>query len=395
MSKKYYFIFLLLSLALPVIVNAQPAKQSRNLVSCLSGMRQFLSAGLGYESFTDYWRDFSLWPSQYADVASIENQVNKARYAVVAAFLRCDLNRLQSVTNAYYKLEAELYFVRHFVDTSGGEVRNLIADAADRESFANTMINSLLLRKVSADKEKDRALFRGYFDEFDAKYAERAKSYASFGKDPVFQELGKKFDELIETFKSLSNLGGAMKAAGKEAVKKEEKPAAEESSNAGAAQSPPKSIREKASSFLSKFMDLCVTPSGVGPAGIDITHSALSQSENRYCLLGDANTTKQEFSAPDPNVNKASDKKSFGEIITAISRQQAKQTEDISKAEMLTRYELLYGEVNGGGVLELFQKMNTLNAILGKGIDTPLSGSLEPLAKVKSCLQDALKKQCS
>lgn len=335
--------------------------------SCLNGLNSFMAAGIGYEGFTDYFRDFLLWPSHYADVAAVQQQVNQARYAVVAAFLRCDTNRLKSSTDAYYKLEAELYFVRHFVDTGGGFLK-VLSEGNDRDSFLNDMSNFYILRKKSENPDQDKAILAGYFDEFTQKYGEKAKSYASFGNDPAFKDLGAKFDELIKSFKDLSSTSSALKSSNE----KEEKPKKAESGDAPAVNGPPKTVKERAAGLFAKILNACVTT-----------------PNDRFCIAGSSTTT-------DPLQTKPGEKKSFGDVIFSIQQQELKQTQDVDKVEMLTRYELLYGDVSGGGVGQVLDRLDKLNSVLGQGIDkVPETGSLLPLEKVSQCATTVLKKQCS
>ncbi len=198
--------------------DAQPLanEQSKgtNFASCAAGWYTFLSAAIGYQDGTDYWRDFTLLSSHYSDVANVENQLNKARYAVMARFMRCDLKQLDSATNAYYKLEAELYFVRHYVTTEFGLAHVRIENSDERRIFHDEYMQYVKGIKNSGDAAKDEALFSGYFDQFVGKYEQRGKGYASFSADPVYQQLGDKVDELIEAFKSFGKLGNEIGGLG-------------------------------------------------------------------------------------------------------------------------------------------------------------------------------------
>lgn len=371
----------------PQIFGSEPAahetSEGRNIASCLKGWRQFVAAGVGFQDFSDYWRDFFLWPSHYADVANVQNQLNRARYAVMAAFLRCDLPRLTSVTEAYYRLEAELYFVRHFVDTDGGYLKVLTESPGSRDKFADEMVDYMILLKPAEDEARERAIYSGYFDLFSARYASRARTYASFGEDPVFEELGAKFDELIEAFKSFKDLGSEMKQLGNEAIV--EPATAVGKATAAFFKAPAKSI-VAATQAIAKRFDACA-----------------STPDNRYCLQGESRT---ESNFSDPFDTKGGTKpKTFDEVMFAVRQGEVQKTEDTDKAEMRARYEMLYGQVTGGGMKELISGMDDLLAVLGEGREAVpprggtggiegISGSLEPLAKIQECVQSVKNNVC-
>lgn len=348
---------------------AKEQSKGRNLLSCLSGWRQFISAGIGTQGFKDYWRDFSLYPAHYADVVIVEQQLNKARYAVMAAFLRCDLNKLKSVTNAYYKLEAELYFVRHFVETSGGSVKILTENPAERQKLVDEVANHIILFKKSQNPEEDRAIISGYFSTFETKYKERAKKYAQFGNDAVYGELGKKFDELIDTFKSFGKINNDLQ--------KEEKPAEKTAEQNRETKTPAhagalKNIKELAAAIAKRF-DACATT-----------------EDKRYCITGEDRKKTEDPFTPS-NITKSSEKKTFGEVMFLVEKRAQERTEDIDKVQMLAKYEILYGQVNGDGIIELMKKMDALLAILGPAKE---EGSIEPLNKLQQCAKHVNTNQC-
>lgn len=348
---------------------AKEQSKGRNLESCLSGWRQFISAGIGTQGFKDYWRDFSLYPAHYADVILVEQQLNKARYAVMAAFLRCDLNKLKSVTNAYYKLEAKLYFVRHFVETSGGSVKILIENPAERQKVIDEVVNHILLFKKSQNPEEDRAIISGYFSTFETKYKERAKKYAQFGNDAVYSELGKKFDELIETFKSFGKINDDLQKE-EEPIDKETEKNKETKTPAHAGAS--KNIKELAAAIAKRF-DACATT-----------------EDERYCITGeDRKKTEDPFTPL--NVKSNTERKTFGEVMFLVEKRGVERTEDLDKAQMLAKYEILYGQVNGDGIIELTKKMDALLTILGPAKE---EGSIEPLNKLQQCAKHVNTNQC-
>lgn len=365
--KKIIIIILVLGVLAPSTLYAQQGNNAglaRKVSTCMSGLRQFMAAGIGYEGFTDYFRDFKLWPVHYADVAALQQKVNKARYAVVASFLRCDKDRLQIVSDQYYKLEAELYYVRFYVDTQGDSLVNRTKTFEDREKFIQDMTKFYLLRKKSQDPEQDKAIISGYFDEFLKKYEEKAKTYAGFGKDPVYKDLGAKFDELINTFKGLSKIKSGLTSD----KPKETKPKKDKNSTNTSA-GPKKTVKERAAQIFGKLFNACVTT-----------------ENDRYCISGPSAAKKpKEKKKP----------KTFEDVMISVQAQQLKKTKDLNKVEMLTRYELLYGDVSGGGMGEILDKLDLLKASITKGTEgDPKKGSYNPLDQVNKCAENVLKKHC-
>ncbi|MEK9132699.1 MAG: hypothetical protein AAB606_03275 [Patescibacteria group bacterium] len=354
--------------------------KGRSLANCLSGLGQFLSAMIGYEDFTDYWRDFYIgfrWPMYYADIANVESQVNKARYGVVAAFLRCDLNRLKSVTNAYYRLEGELYFVRHFIDASGGFVRNRADATNDKNNFMNEMMDYFTLRVPSSNPDQDRALYSGYFDMFASKYRARAAQYASYGADPVWSELSAKFEQLLDTFKGFQKLGSELGQLGKEVgqipvdIGSSLKKAAVDFYN-----NPDKSVTEALLNITSRFK-ICPSPG----------------SPDDCRTLGNGMFGVFELDT--------GEKKTFEQVQTEIDTHNLQIAERDDKADMLQKYEVLYGQAGGSGSEAVVSKMDKLLAILGVGRpanaasgEKAVPGSLQPLELLGKCAYHVQNNMC-
>lgn len=357
-------------------IEGQP--KEKKLSSCVSGLRQFLAAGLGYQSLKDYFRDFVLWPSHYADVASVQEQLNRTRYAVIAAFLRCDTDRLKSVTEAYYRLEAELYFVRHFVDTEGGFLHILTENPGDRQKFMNDMVGYLFLLKPAENREKEKALFSGYFDLFEAKYRSRAKSYANPQGDSIFDELAVKFEKLIDTFASFKSLGTELAALGDETIVE----------GAVSLYDAASAVYENTGGALKKTLDAIVSK----------FDACVETPDSRYCLTGE-NVEKEggifagtEFERFIQNFTRGG-KKSFQDVMVAVEQQELRRTQDLDRAEMLARYEMLYGQVSGSGLPALISQMDTLLSVLSDG-SKKVPGSLEPLSALQQCAAEVHNRQC-
>ena len=354
---------------------ANEQTKGRNFAACSAGWYNFLTAATGYQSATDYWRDFTLLSSHYADVANVENQLNKARYAVMARFMKCDLKELDAATTAYYKLEAELYFVRHYVTTEFGLAHVRILDSDERTIFQNEYMQYVKSIKDSGDPVQDELLFSAYFDQFIGKYEKRGKGYRSFSADDVYKQLGDKVDELIEGFKSFGKLGSELKELGSDVAAdvKEAAVAAKEAAKAtvDAAKmvwnSPGAALSAAARSVANRFQ---ICPE--------------SASDPANCQgLGD-------IIADDPDqilkrLSLSPEKKTFSEVMVTITQQQRKRAQYLSQGELYARYELLYGQVSGEGNAKLLERLTTLNDMVK---DT------KPLKKVETCARTVEEREC-
>lgn len=337
---------------------ASETDKGRNLLTCFEHWRDFLAAGIGFQDFSDYWRDFFLWPSHFADVMNVQNQLNKARYSTMAAFLRCDLDKLKSVTEAYYRLEAELYFVRHFVDTEGGYLYVLTEEEGQRDKFAEEMLDYMILLKPAENKDKERALYKGYFDLFAAKYAGRAKQYKSFEDDELFSEFIAKLKEFQNVAKDFEKLGTEMAELGDEAIVK-----------------PAQSIKDGAVAFYNNPLKAL---KAAGDAILEKIDACIETEDNRYCATGEDRIGAPENVFGDtPWFTKTSEPKTFDQVMLGIRQQEQKKTEDIDQAQMLARYEMLYGQAAGDGMKALADKMNEWVSILGS--------SSAPLVQLENC----------
>lgn len=383
--------------------------QGRSFLECLKGWRQFIAATSPFDpgNFDEYIKEifYVSWrsPAHFADIVNVEEQVNRARYAVMAAFLRCDLDRLKSVTEAYYRLEAELYYVRHAVDTSGGYVQK-------REDFANELADYLIVLKAAADPEKERAIYSGYFDLFKSKYAERVKIYADSSNDPIFAELGAKWNELMETFKSFKTMGSEMANLGKdvgEAVV--EGASAVGGTLAAPFENPGKALKDLASNLDQRFKicpthlhpDECITFTEALITGGSIAGKTAYEVGViiKNIAVGAAKTAVGTGKAvKDKVVELFSSAAKSGAKITPQDVQKVADEvaavvgkENVDKADMLLRYELLYGQVGGEGVLALMDRMDTLLGILGPDAE----GSLQPLKTADRCAERVKNRVCS
>jgi hypothetical protein len=402
---------------------ANETSKGKNLLGCLSGFRQFISATIGYEGFADYWRDLYIgirWPMYFSDIANVEQQLNKARYEVMAAFMNCDVNRLKTVTEAYYRLEAELYFVRHFIDIGAGTIRARI-DSGEGISFAKEMVDYFVLRKTSDDPTQDMALFNGYFDLFSAKYSDRAATYKSYSEDPIFGSIIDKFDELVDAFKSAGSLGEEMGGLGKDTWDAGKKGALAVGGAASATYNNPIGSLGNVVKSVSNAFQIC--PDATNPtwgcmsfadaiargaaktwsatkevgsaiaggasnawyavAGVTVTGTSSTGATTTTRVGGVLNDLKDIKDTIVESITSSGEKKTYADIETAIKETKVMAAENAQKADMLTRYEVLYGQVSGEGVRDLTAKIDKLYETIEKGSLPALNTFGQCVAKVQ------------
>lgn len=379
---------------------APPGTQSsrgRNLLSCLKGWMDFLVAGIGYANWFDYIRDFILPPLQQVDVLAVFNQTNRARYGVMSSFMRCDLTRLNSAVDAYYKAEAELYYLRHFAVVSGDRVRKLTDTPAQKDKMVQDMSDRVYpSQQTEEGRQGIETKMRAYFNEFETKYADRPRTYGDAGSDSIISQLADKWDEFVRTIKGLNSLGSEIAAAGRDVGR-----AGLEIGRAAVrakedwSKSPKKFIVDGLKAIGNKFEGCVETPGGraCAAAGGKVSNEgAFSGSEvekliNMGKFIG--NAIKSE-----PN--------SFAAIAEIAQYAAYKKTEDLDKAQMLARYELLYGHIAGGGTKQMVYKLDNLKTLLENGgkdkLDelglTNLPGSIPALNKLYTCANEVLNRTC-
>lgn len=157
----------------------------------------FLSATISYDGFTEYWKDilgrYNTNICQYKDIESLLLRITKVRQSLRQAFYVCA--ETQKLKDTYYKLEAELFFLRKYIDTDYG-------------TFKETNEQELL-----KDFKDDFVINKGYFtndqvielfDTFKQKYTQRLTTYRNC-KDASWQDLVDKWQEFKDSVMGFSH----------------------------------------------------------------------------------------------------------------------------------------------------------------------------------------------
>lgn len=368
------------------VFGALPAfDKNKQLESCVAGLRDFLYITIvnGFSTpnndIKDYWRDFFLAPLHFNDVFGVQLQLNKARYEVIGTFLRCDVERFNQVKDVYYKLDEELYFLRHFIDTASLIGAPSYVDQISLESrksaFSNEVVAYILKKTPDGDELKKQALYSGYFDLLVAKYRHKLVQYVEDGSssDDATVALKEKLLKLGKTIKSIKEVGTELNGLGNDmadaAVAIKESFVPENSTNSG--------LYDLIAGVANRF-DICA-----------------STDEDRYCAsdgvkyLNELGAIKESPEQRQKNLFKTSktEPKSFDQVLTSIEETKRDDVADLDEAQMLTRYEILYGRVGGAGIGAMVNKVDELNTLMK-------IGTLPQLEKIYNCVNDIEDKQC-
>lgn len=189
---------------------------------CTRDFGNFIVNGLDFdgEGFLDYWRDmiviYNTNYCQYSDIDSLLRRIDQARKQLRQAFYVCDDQTVERITAQYYQLSAEVYYLRHFVDTAG-TANPKSSDAEKAQKVApRSAIKAEFLQKFVTDK--------GYFSQQsgEAEYLRISQKYE--GKIEAYRNCGDpNFDQLLERVKNLANTLDTVKNLGKKFAEKTQK----------------------------------------------------------------------------------------------------------------------------------------------------------------------------
>lgn len=315
------------------------ASGTRRVESCANGGKAydaFVSSVISYDGFVEYWRDiFERYNGNmcvYFDIDSLLNRINKAREQIRQAFYTCDPN-VTRLTQTYYELEGELFFLRKYVGFTGdGHV--LFRSEKD---VKNQFIQYLVYDKG----------FMGYddavklFDRVLKKYKAREDAYINC-KDPTWENLIQKWNE----FKA--HVGGLSSA--KEAVE---------------------TIRKR-------FDDATRAPKR---SGGNLIQSLLDIKINGLDPETSLNDIGNELKKNMPGGV------SYENIQSASRKENYRYTEELSRTTYLAQYQQQYSEGSGEVVGKLLLLLNDLQ--------TTIINTFPYIMQTTKCTKGLLDKTCA
>lgn len=348
---KFFIIGVILSLILGInAVQSQPrdeASESTSIIDCMKGWRQFLSSIIGYESITEYGADI-IRPNlcHKTDIEMVERQIRKARTQVKTTFMRCDLKNLDRFTKAYYKLEAELYFLRNaFSENIKADVISRIENEDDIENLISKMKDFFVLEKGFLTEE----LLRQYVYEFAAKYRQRLNDYQNCRND-FYEELGAKWDELMQNFK---DFGKVFEGEDEETKKRKE------------AMTEP---NPRKGPIISADEDLDVN--------LLLGRLKVSPEKSFSDLVNEVTAKKPGLGPSVPMFN----------VQSLIANEKSRVLEEKSQKELEAYYKHLYGEMSDAATNDLVLKINELITVVQE--------SYPYMEKLEKCVDEVESREC-
>jgi hypothetical protein len=210
MKKQILIKIRLISLIIVILINnftfITNAQTTGKEVICERDWSTFLSSIISYDGFVEYWKDIIYRYNKnicyYMDIDRVLKKLKKAREQIRKAFYSCDSARAADLKQTYYELEAELFFLRNFVDIGTTEIKN-----ADDKKVYEALRKKFYINKSYFTEEKVKELF----EKFKNKYASRVTVTYKECKDMGLTALSKKWESLVENFKSMGATGKSIK----------------------------------------------------------------------------------------------------------------------------------------------------------------------------------------
>ncbi len=151
----------------------------------------FISAIIGYDDFKEYWKDILVRYSSnichYQDIDSLMTRITKVRKQLRSAFYVC--GNMAAMKRTYYELEAELYFLRKFIETDYSNF-TVVSD----QKVIDSLRGYFVINKGYFSDDEITTLF----NRFKERYRTRLVAYQNC-TDPVWQSLVDKWNEFKET----------------------------------------------------------------------------------------------------------------------------------------------------------------------------------------------------
>lgn len=323
-------------------------------LACFQGWRQFVSSVIGWQGFSDYWKELIEFNICYrTDLDLVRQQVDKARRMVRSTFLRCDLKNLGRFTKSYYKLEAELFFLHHMFDKI-----DRISNPTILRGLVKEMKDFFVLEKGFLTEE----LLQEYVEEFAAKYRPRVIAYNRCRSD-YYEEFSAKIAELVQNFKDFGEVFQG--ETDREKKRREERERLQKESGFD-----PNSENPRKGPILSIGEDFDLNLK-IARLKVEPERSFADLKEE---ILGQPGTTNKSMGLR------------LDQAPSFVDSEKQRVFEESSKAEMEARYELLYAQMSDGGVAEM-------KASIDKLIST-VQTSIPHMKLVEQCIDEVEEREC-
>jgi len=170
-----------------------------NTVLCERDWLGYLSSVISYSDFTETWKDifvrYNMNKCWYSDIENVLKQLDNVGGQLRKAFYSCSPNS-GTLSKQYNELEAELMFLRNFVDFTEGKPTKI-----SEEKVLQDLRNKYVLENFIYTDEELKALF----DKFLKKYGNRySKTYLEC-IDPGLAQLVQKWNQMVRTIKEMGS----------------------------------------------------------------------------------------------------------------------------------------------------------------------------------------------
>lgn len=206
MYKKLIKIGITLIIALNIGSSAVYAQNPDDLQidqNCFDNWDSFVSSVISYDSFTEFWKDIFVRYNKnlchYMDISNTLDRIDAVRQQIKTNYLSCNAAAAATLTAQYYELEAELFFLRNFIDIPNSTIQELPED-----KMAELLRQNFVLNKKYFTDEKVKELF----EKFKKKYQGKVNSTYKNCPDQSIEALKKKWNSLKENIKSMGQDAG-------------------------------------------------------------------------------------------------------------------------------------------------------------------------------------------
>lgn len=307
-------------------------------VYCRNGARDwggFISSVISYNGFVEYWKDilvrYNANMCLYLDIDNLMQKIDKTRELIRKAFYVCD-SSAPKLKKTYYELEAELFFLRSYVDVGNGQIL-IKPEKGVANDFTNYFVNDKgFFSKADAD-----ILLQKFMDKYNAKQ----DTYLNC-KDPTWGNLIQKWNE----FKT--NLGGFS------------------------------AIKEAAESIKKSWDKIVNTPFKRAGGMLGGLLDAKINSLDPATAWGDI---AKQFSDNSPSGF------TFDQFQAATASDNARVNQELTRANYLGQYTQLYQEGTANIVQEIIDRVDYLK--------TSIEGTYEFIDRTAACAKGVLDKVCS
>lgn len=374
---------------------------------CARDYSNFLVNGLDFdgEGFVDYWRDilviYNTNYCQYSDIDNMLKRIDKARKQVRQAFYVCDKVTSAKVSADYYQMSAELYYLRHFVDTK--ESSNPKSSKAEKAQQVqpNAGVHALFVNMfVKKLKYFDAATAETVFTAIQEKYNAKIDEYKNCS-DPNFTALKQKVTELIGTIETVKQMAKKFAEQVQQRWSAMEKRVAK-SSGIWKALTSPSSLGD----FFSKIADVRVNNEPIAETTVweQIANTAkqnapgelASQVVGSFVNTGQAaidywSRKKSSGSSSRPNTGAVAPPLppvvTYDAIATDMAKIEKRDVQADLDLQYVSEYDLKYRQIGSAALDNMKANLVTLK----KTVDD----TFKPLDDVRACVSDIVGKQCS